>query len=432
MFAFDPITTIVFISVVAFVGYQFRKRPFQRDLLYILIVFASIAIIYYIRSKNVVTIEKALQEAFTKTDLPPIKEPTPPPRLKNPKSNLVVQGSGAGLIAMAGTLYALRYSEFTKNVKKVAGVSSGSLLVYMVALGYSEEEIVRISYHFAMDSLLERNLYKSITGLWSSCGFYSNEPLRKMVRMLEEKKNAPENFTFKQLKESRSIELYVVAVNINKSETVIFSHEKTPDVPIREAVCASMAVPFFFEPTHMSLTPGGEMCVFVDGGLGVNFPLYVFQNELDKTIGLKIADVYTKRDKQIYHPNHQVTNIANFTLALMLHNFYQLDRLYLDMNENFWNHVIAVPFDPSQALNFDMTLDDKLKIMQKSFDEAVKQITQENKTNRFESMRLPPNIQGQLQQMKASTRDLQLSPVDILSASQPPSPPAPAPPTNGK
>lgn len=419
MLTLDPFTTIVYVSIVVFIGYQFRKRPFQRDLVYIFLLIGTVGMLYYIRASGIVTVEKALQEAFDKSDAmkqSPIKEPPSPPRLKNPKTNLVVQGSGAGLIAMAGSLYALRHSDFVKKIKKVAGVSSGSLLVYMVALGYTEEEILGIVYNFNTDSIINRNLYKSITGMWSSCGFYSNGPLRKMVRMLEERKKVPEDYTFKQLKEARGVELYVVAVNINKSETVIFSHENTPNIPIRDAVCASMAVPYFFEPMRIRLKPEGDLDVFVDGGLGVNFPLYVFQNELDKTVGLKITDVYTKRDKQIYYPQFNVTNLANFTMALMLHNFYQLDRLYLDLNENFWNHVIAVPFDSFNTLKFDLTSEEKQKIMQKSFDEAIKQITQENKTNRFESMRLPPNIQGQLQQMKASVRDMQLSPVDTLHA----------------
>jgi len=53
--------------------------------------------------------------------------------------------------------------------------------------------------------------------------------------------------------------------------------------------------------------------------------------------------------------------------------------------------------------------------MQTSFNEAIKQIENENKSGRFESMRLPPAIQGQLKQMSATVRNIQLSPVDSLS-----------------
>jgi len=413
MFALEPLTVLVVIAVYILVGYRFQKRPLQRDLLYLLLLLLILGLVYYIRSKNTLTIEDSLKEAFEQTTLPGIKEPTSKPTLKTPKTNLVVQGSGAGLIAMAGSLYALKYSGFTKTVKKVAGVSSGSLLVYMIALGYTEEEILRIVYHFNGVALFDRNLYRSLSSFWSSCGFYSNALLRKMVSMLEEHKKM-KDLTFSKLKEKRGIELHVVAVNINKSKTVIFSPTETPDILICDAVCASMAVPYFFEPMRIKLNSESDLDVYVDGALGINFPLYIFKDELNQTIGLKIADVYTKRDKQIYYPNNTVTNVANYTFALMLHNLYQLDRLYLDLTNDFWNHVIAVPFDSTNALKFDYSPQDKLKIMQTSFDEAIKQIGKENRSGRFESARLPPPLQSQLQQMSAATRNLQLSPVDAL------------------
>jgi predicted acylesterase/phospholipase RssA len=415
MLKIDPITFIVISSLTIFIGYRFQKQPFRRDLLYILLLIGCLSVVYYIRSINIVTVEAAMKEAFKQTTLPPIKEPANKPKLKTPKTNLVVQGSGAGLIAMAGALYALKYNEFTKNVKKVAGVSSGSLLVYMIALGYSEEEILRIVYHFNGDSLFDKNLFSSLRGLWSKCGFYSNEPLRIMVRMLEARKDMPENLTFEQLFEKRKIELFVVAVNINKSKTVVFSVKDTPNVAIRDAVCASMAVPYFFEPMRIKMDGESEADVYVDGAMGINFPLYLFKGELSNTIGFKITDIYTKRDKEIYYPNHTITNIANYSAALMIHNLFQLERLYLDLTDDFWNHVIGVPFDGANALKFDISSDEKLKVMQTSFNEAIKQIENENKSGRFESMRLPPAVQGQLKQMSATVRNIQLSPVDSLS-----------------
>jgi predicted acylesterase/phospholipase RssA len=225
----------------------------------------------------------------------------------------------------------------------------------------------------------------------------------------------PENLTFEQLFEKRKIELFVVAVNINKSKTVVFSVKDTPNVAIRDAVCASMAVPYFFEPMRIKMDGESEADVYVDGAMGINFPLYLFKGELSNTIGFKITDIYTKRDKEIYYPNHTITNIANYSAALMIHNLFQLERLYLDLTDDFWNHVIGVPFDGANALKFDISSDEKLKVMQTSFNEAIKQIENENKSGRFESMRLPPAVQGQLKQMSATVRNIQLSPVDSLS-----------------
>jgi predicted acylesterase/phospholipase RssA len=176
-----------------------------------------------------------------------------------------------------------------------------------------------------------------------------------------------------------------------------------------------MAVPYFFQPVHIKIDDKSDTDVYVDGAMGINFPLYLFVDELPKTIGFKITDIYTKRDSELYHPNHKVSNIANYSAALMLHNLFQLERLYLNLKGNFWDYVIGVPFDNSNALKFDISPDEKLQVMQKSFDEAIRQIQNENRVGKFESLRLPPPIQGQLQQMSAKARDVQLSPIESLN-----------------
>lgn len=83
--------------------------------------------------------------------------------------------------------------------------------------------------------------------------------------------------------------LKIVGSNLSTRRLTLFSAETTPDVPVAEAVAASISIPLVFEPQKI----GGE--VFVDGGLVSNLPAWPFDEErsLDPdtvTLAFEIAD----------------------------------------------------------------------------------------------------------------------------------------------
>ncbi|MDO0787984.1 patatin-like phospholipase family protein [Xanthomonas campestris pv. campestris] len=102
-----------------------------------------------------------------------------------------------------------------------------------------------------------------------------------------------DRLTFSQLSEYGGIPLKIVATNLTTKGVQLFSAESTPDVPIADAVCASICLPYIFKPYKISLEPGMES-EFVDGGILSNLPLWVFDEERAKedenwTIGFSIV-----------------------------------------------------------------------------------------------------------------------------------------------
>jgi len=76
----------------------------------------------------------------------------------------------------------------------------------------------------------------------------------------------------------------VYATNLNTRHVFEFSTQKTKDVPLAEAVRASISVPLFFTATEI----GGQ--IFVDGGTVFDYPLMGFgRSEIDHTLGLAFA-----------------------------------------------------------------------------------------------------------------------------------------------
>ncbi|RYC30346.1 patatin [Lichenibacterium minor] len=82
--------------------------------------------------------------------------------------------------------------------------------------------------------------------------------------------------------------LKIVAANLTERKLELFSHDVDGDVPVADAVAASICLPFVFAPWRV-----GDR-IFVDGGVVSNFPAWPFDEErkLDAdalTIGFEIG-----------------------------------------------------------------------------------------------------------------------------------------------
>jgi NTE family protein len=94
--------------------------------------------------------------------------------------------------------------------------------------------------------------------------------------------------TFGDLRQ-RGRSLRIVATNIDRRTLRLFSDKTTPDMPVADAVAASMAMPFVFRPWKIE----GQR--HVDGALVSNLPVWTFDEERQLfpdalTIAFEIAD----------------------------------------------------------------------------------------------------------------------------------------------
>ena len=92
--------------------------------------------------------------------------------------------------------------------------------------------------------------------------------------------------------------LKIVAASIGRHELVLFSCDgERCDIPVADAVCASVCIPFIFRPWRI------EEERFVDGGIVSNFPAWPFDEEraLDPealTIGFQIGERQARKPGQ--------------------------------------------------------------------------------------------------------------------------------------
>ena len=62
------------------------------------------------------------------------------------------------------------------------------------------------------------------------------------------KKVDNDDITFKDLYRITNKKLIIVATNLNKRKTVFFNYKDTPNIPVIDAVLASLSIPIVFKP----------------------------------------------------------------------------------------------------------------------------------------------------------------------------------------
>lgn len=93
------------------------------------------------------------------------------------------------------------------------------------------------------------------------------------------------NVTFQELREAGGKPLKIVATNVTDKCVEVFSYERTPDVPIADAVAASICLPIVFRPWRFWCKRGAGVRAdeapreFLDGGITSNLPVWTLDGE---------------------------------------------------------------------------------------------------------------------------------------------------------
>lgn len=214
--------------------------------------------------------------------------------------NLVFSGGGVKVISYAGVLEVLEEQGYLKQIKKVAGASGGAIAALCISLGYNSQEIKAILINLDFNRFADKNhwwqFYKKALNLFGYGGMNSGKYIQEFVEKLLTDKRFDKTITFKQLHDhlKSSIDLYVVATNLDSQYPEVLSYETSPNTKIAAAVHASCAFPGYFLPEHI-----GQF-VYADGGIMNNYPIKIFDDpdiaRNRTTLGFKPIDPKIKSD----------------------------------------------------------------------------------------------------------------------------------------
>lgn len=194
-----------------------------------------------------------------------------------------------------------------------------------------------------LDELIKVDI-KSVTkvnvrSLFTNYGFINVDTFKSKLMDTTEKETGIRNPTFAELYNKYKIKLHIASYCVSDGETEYFSVDRYPNVPVIEAISASIAVPFLFASTQIN-----NKC-YVDGGLAETVPAFPFMVKHPK----EVCCVKINLERG---PQKEITDIKIFAERMLFsllkyRQTHDLRTVYIDLGN----------FDI-----FDFTIPDKTKL----------------------------------------------------------------------
>lgn len=193
---------------------------------------------------------------------------------------LVFSGGAMNGLAYVGVLQVLEqvHPKLYEQARGFAGTSIGALVALLLAIGYTSDTIRAVIDDFDAGTMFSRS-----DRLFHNMGMAdADATLGHWVGNLIHSYMGKHDVNFAELYRRTHVELTVVVTNFSQQRLEYWNRHTQPGTSVRTAVTASMALPLVFTP--LCHAASGDL--YLDGGLGDNFPLHVFPPQ--HTLGVRI------------------------------------------------------------------------------------------------------------------------------------------------
>lgn len=250
-------------------------------------------------------------------------------------------GSGKGLVVLGALQYAFEQN-FFKKIDTYVGTSSGAILCFLLAIGYTPTEIiVYLCVNRIFDKVVNFNIVNMINdnGALSFSGF--QEILEKMT--VSKIGRLP---TLKEVYDKYKKTLIITTYNLTKQQVEYLSYENSPDLPCLVALRMSCNLPLIFERFNYNNN------FYVDGGLVDNFPIDIAYSKGKKSLGILIDNVLEKNVKEY-------KNIIEYIYVLLS---VPSTKYIEEKVKNKPDDCHIVELDCTEISQFDFTIDNIRKL----------------------------------------------------------------------
>ena len=199
---------------------------------------------------------------------------------------LVLSGGGAKGIALIGALEYLNELKILQNIKTIAGTSIGGLIGTLINIGYTPDELYQFILLFDLDKIKSIN----VNNIFSTMGIDDGHRLEFILGKMFDAKNIDKNITFKELYEKTKVKIILTGSCLNTKKIEYFSYETYPDLKVIKGLRITTSIPIYFSPIQL------ENKMFVDGACIDNYPINIFNNNLEKVIGIYLKSTKDSLD----------------------------------------------------------------------------------------------------------------------------------------
>jgi len=201
---------------------------------------------------------------------------------------LVLQGSSTRGFIFLGALDYAYNNNMLEQITTYVGTSSGSMISYLLAIGYTPIEImVFLSTNNIMEKMQNYNIVGVIQGNGAISYTYIQEQLEKLT--INKIGYLP---TLNDLYEKYNKTLVCVTYNLTEERTEYISWNTNPELPCLIALRMSSNLPLIFENFYYG------NCLYVDGGISDNFPIEESKKYGKKILGITELNISNKTDSK--------------------------------------------------------------------------------------------------------------------------------------
>ena len=193
---------------------------------------------------------------------------------------LVLSGGGCKGISILGSIQYMKDNEYLNNINIYIGTSVGSIICYLLSIGYNPTEI--ISY-ICTNQILEKIQFLDIVSMINGGGASSFSFIQEhLERMTVDK--IGRYITMKDLYTQFNKKLICCTYNLTTESTEYICYENHPDMPCLVALRLSSNLPFIFDKYKY------QNNFYIDGGVSNNFPIDIGDKLGNKVIGIYINE----------------------------------------------------------------------------------------------------------------------------------------------
>lgn len=280
---------------------------------------------------------------------------------------IVIGPAGVRGFIESGPLWYYEKVGFLKSVKTIVGVSVGSLIGALMAIGLNIERIIEITIHLSLFDELRNNSNESLSNIsllsskfkeiTDGYGLLSGKIISDLLRsQMEEKWGAiGKEMTLSNLFNCTGIRLVSTVTNCVKRDVEYFDHLNAPDLKVVDAVLMSSAIPGLF---HQKIYKGIS---YQDGAFGNPYPIDLFDDGKTNILGIYIESIMEHSE---LNPLSAIYNCVNIHMGI--HR-----KLIMKHASNRVKHI-EIKTEISDVVGITLTEETKLEMIRQGWNAGKK------------------------------------------------------------
>lgn len=274
------------------------------------------------------------------------------------KKILVLSGGGTKGLVYYGAFKALDELGILENIHTFATTSAGAFIAALYLFGYTVKEMEDFLYLFDFKKLSSVNSIGDISPdkLFLNLGLDDGESIHKIINKLLKGKGIKENLTLLEFYQLNKKKYIANTVCLNTGKVEYISYENYPNIRVSELLRMTSAVPFFYAPVIINDK------YYIDGGTSDNYPISLFDNNLDEVIGLYAI---TK---------NEYSKINNFKDYLYIVFQVFCDSLITKSIRGYEKYTILIDSKIENFLQFEMKNEQKERLFNIGYNTVIQKL----------------------------------------------------------